>query len=127
MPAGRMAEQMRMAFESEEARALNRDIFETMYFAAMTASCELAEKEGCYETFQGSPLSEGKFQFDLWGQVRARVASCTRPYRARIPCREMVAARLRRQGKRLPPRPVECHTSRRGHLPLFSSRSMCSS
>lgn len=61
---------MRMPFESEGARALNRDIFETMYFAAMTASCELAEKEGPYETFQGSPVSKGIFQFDMWGEVR---------------------------------------------------------
>lgn len=65
---------MRMPFESEGARTLNRDIFETMYFAAMTASCELAEKEGPYETFEGSPVSEGIFQFDMWGEVRpARV------------------------------------------------------
>ncbi|CAM9783156.1 unnamed protein product [Hapterophycus canaliculatus] len=60
---------MRMPFESEGARALNRDIFETMYFAAMTASCELAEKEGPYETFQGSPVSKGIFQFDMWGET----------------------------------------------------------
>lgn len=59
-----------MPFESEGARALNRDIFETMYFAAMTASCELAEREGAYETFQGSPVSKGIFQFDMWGEVR---------------------------------------------------------
>ncbi|CAB1111582.1 unnamed protein product [Ectocarpus sp. CCAP 1310/34] len=60
---------MRMPFESEGARALNRDIFETMYFAAMTASCELAEKEGPYETFEGSPVSKGIFQFDMWGET----------------------------------------------------------
>lgn len=59
-----------MPFESEEARGINRDIFETMYFAAMTASCELAEKEGAYETFEGSPVSKGIFQFDMWGEVR---------------------------------------------------------
>ena len=58
---------LRMPFESEAARQLNREIFETIYFAAMTASCDLAQKEGAYETFAGSPLSEGKFQFDLWG------------------------------------------------------------
>lgn len=62
-------DQMRMPFESEEARAINREIFETMYFAAMTASCELAEKEGAYETFEGSPVSKGIFQFDMWGEV----------------------------------------------------------
>ena len=58
---------LRMPFESEEARGLNKDIFETIYFAAMTASKDLAKKHGAYETFKGSPLSEGKFQFDLWG------------------------------------------------------------
>ncbi|SIT88730.1 ribonucleoside-diphosphate reductase subunit alpha [Pontibacter indicus] len=58
---------LRMPFESEEARGLNKDIFETIYFAAMTASKDLAKKNGAYETFKGSPLSEGKFQFDMWG------------------------------------------------------------
>lgn len=58
---------LRMPFESDEARGLNKDIFETLYFAAMTASKDLAKKNGAYETFKGSPLSEGKFQFDLWG------------------------------------------------------------
>lgn len=57
---------LRMPFESEEAKQLNKDIFETIYFAAMTASKDLAMKEGAYESFKGSPLSEGKFQFDLW-------------------------------------------------------------
>jgi ribonucleoside-diphosphate reductase alpha subunit len=57
---------MRLPFDSEGARALNREIFETIYFAAMTASKDLAKLEGAYETFKGSPLSEGKFQFDLW-------------------------------------------------------------
>ncbi|AIZ62629.1 ribonucleoside-diphosphate reductase [Hymenobacter sp. DG25B] len=58
---------LRMPFESDEASGLNKDIFETIYFAAMTASKDLAMKDGAYETFQGSPLSQGKFQFDLWG------------------------------------------------------------
>lgn len=58
---------LRFPFESEEAKQLNKDIFETIYFAAMTASKDLAKKEGAYETFAGSPLSQGKFQFDLWG------------------------------------------------------------
>ena len=58
---------LRMPFESDEASGLNEDIFETIYFAAMTASKDLAMKEGAYETFAGSPLSQGKFQFDLWG------------------------------------------------------------
>ena len=58
---------MRMPFDSAEARQLNRDIFETIYFAAMTESVALAEKLGHYETFKGSPLSNGEFQFDMWG------------------------------------------------------------
>ncbi|NVO32590.1 ribonucleoside-diphosphate reductase subunit alpha [Hymenobacter lapidiphilus] len=58
---------LRMPFESDEASGLNKDIFETLYFAAMTASKDLAQRDGHYETFPGSPLSEGKFQFDLWG------------------------------------------------------------
>jgi ribonucleoside-diphosphate reductase alpha chain len=58
--------QLRMPFESEEAKKLNIEIFETIYFAAMTASKDLAIKDGPYETFKGSPLSKGKFQFDLW-------------------------------------------------------------
>ncbi|XHR93604.1 ribonucleoside-diphosphate reductase subunit alpha [Mucilaginibacter sp. UC70_90] len=59
--------QLRMPFESEEAKQLNKEIFETIYFAAMTASKDMAIKDGAYETFKGSPLSQGKFQFDLWG------------------------------------------------------------
>jgi ribonucleoside-diphosphate reductase alpha chain len=58
---------LRLPFESDEAKQLNKEIFETIYFAAMTASKDLAIKEGAYETFKGSPLSKGKFQFDLWG------------------------------------------------------------
>lgn len=58
---------LRMAFDSDEAMELNKEIFETLYFAAMTESCELAEKHGAYETFKGSPLSKGEFQFDMWG------------------------------------------------------------
>jgi len=57
---------LRLPFESEEARLLNRDIFETIYFGAVTASNELAKKDGAYETFPGSPMSQGLFQFDLW-------------------------------------------------------------
>ncbi|HEY0244564.1 MAG TPA: ribonucleoside-diphosphate reductase subunit alpha [Mucilaginibacter sp.] len=57
---------LRMPFESPEAKQLNIDIFETIYFAAMTASKDLAIKDGPYETFKGSPLSKGQFQFDLW-------------------------------------------------------------
>ncbi len=58
--------QLRMPFESDEAKQLNKEIFETIYFAAMTASKDLAIQDGAYETFKGSPLSKGKFQFDLW-------------------------------------------------------------
>ncbi len=58
---------MRYPFESEEAKQLNKDIFETIYFAAMETSMEMAAKEGPYETFKGSPVSKGIFQFDMWG------------------------------------------------------------
>merc|ERR1712054_627960 len=57
---------LRLPFESDGAKRLNEDIFETMYFAACEASCELAAEEGPYETFEGSPASKGKLQFDLW-------------------------------------------------------------
>lgn len=58
---------LRMPFDSDEARGLNSDIFETIYFAAMEASMEEAKKHGPYETFKGSPVSKGIFQFDMWG------------------------------------------------------------
>lgn len=58
---------LRMPFESEAAQKLNTDIFETIYFAAVTTSCELAKRDGPYPTFQGSPASKGQLQFDLWG------------------------------------------------------------
>ena len=54
-------------FESEEARALNREVFETIYYASMTASKDLAKVDGPYSTFEGSPVSKGIFQFDMWG------------------------------------------------------------
>ncbi|MBX7124529.1 MAG: ribonucleoside-diphosphate reductase subunit alpha [Cyclobacteriaceae bacterium] len=60
---------MRMPFESEEAKRLNAEIFETIYFGAMEASMELAKVSGAYETFKGSPVSKGIFQFDMWGVV----------------------------------------------------------
>lgn len=59
--------QLRLPFESDLAKLLNKNIFETIYFAAMTASKDLAKEHGAYETFSGSPLSKGRFQFDLWG------------------------------------------------------------
>lgn len=58
---------MRHPFESNDARTLNKDIFETIYHAAVEASCELAQEEGTYDSYVGSPISKGKFQFDLWG------------------------------------------------------------
>jgi ribonucleoside-diphosphate reductase alpha subunit len=57
---------LRYPFESPQAAKLNTDIFETIYFAACTESCELAKREGPYETYKGSPASEGLLQFDLW-------------------------------------------------------------
>jgi ribonucleoside-diphosphate reductase alpha subunit len=57
---------MKLPFESEGAKRLNEDIFETIYYAAVEASCELAERDGPYETFAGSPASRGLLQFDLW-------------------------------------------------------------
>jgi len=58
---------MGLPFESDEARALNREVFETIYFASMSASKDLAKVEGPYETIKGSPVSKGIFQFDMWG------------------------------------------------------------
>ncbi|MFY7918636.1 MAG: ribonucleoside-diphosphate reductase subunit alpha, partial [Chryseotalea sp.] len=58
---------MRMPFDSDEAKRVNEDIFETIYFGAMEASMELATQHGAYETFKGSPVSKGIFQFDMWG------------------------------------------------------------
>ncbi len=57
---------MRLPFESEEAKALNREVFETIYFASMTASKDLAKEDGAYESYAGSPVSKGIFQFDMW-------------------------------------------------------------
>jgi ribonucleoside-diphosphate reductase alpha chain len=57
---------MRYPFDSPEARQLNKEIFETIYYAACTASKDLAKLEGPYETFEGSPASKGKLQYDLW-------------------------------------------------------------
>lgn len=57
---------LRLPFESEEAKILNKNIFETIYFGALTASLELAKEQGAYESFKGSPLSKGIFQFDMW-------------------------------------------------------------
>ena len=59
---------LKIPFESDEAKNLDRDIFEAIYYGAMCASVDLAEKEGAYQTFKGSPLSKGLFQFDLWNE-----------------------------------------------------------
>jgi len=58
---------MRYAFDSKEAKKLNAEIFETIYFGAMEASMEIAKKDGTYESYKGSPVSKGIFQFDMWG------------------------------------------------------------
>merc|ERR1712048_1079147 len=60
---------MRLPFEGETTKRLNEDIFETLYFAACEASCELTARDGPYESFEGSPASKGQLQFDLWGRV----------------------------------------------------------
>ncbi|UUW09675.1 ribonucleoside-diphosphate reductase subunit alpha [Flavobacterium plurextorum] len=58
---------LRMPFTSDEAKVLNQEIFETLYFAAVTASMEMAKEEGPYSTFEGSPMSQGEFQHNMWG------------------------------------------------------------
>ena len=58
--------ELEIAYDSEEAKDLNKLIFETIYFGALEASNELAKEKGAYSTFKGSPLSQGKFQFDMW-------------------------------------------------------------
>ena len=61
---------LRMPFESEQARKLNQQIFETIYHAAVEASVEMAKKDGPYSSYSGSPVSEGLLQFDLWDAYR---------------------------------------------------------
>jgi ribonucleoside-diphosphate reductase alpha chain len=58
---------LRMPFDSDEAKALNKEIFETMYFAAVSSSKDQAIKDGTYESYEGSPISKGQFQHNLWG------------------------------------------------------------
>jgi ribonucleoside-diphosphate reductase alpha chain len=58
---------LRLPFTSDEAKKLNQEIFETLYFAAVTASMEMAKEEGPYSSFKGSPISQGEFQHNLWG------------------------------------------------------------
>lgn len=71
---------MRLPFESPGAAELNRNIFETIYHAALEASCELAERDGPYETFVGSPASQGILQFDLWGEEAKKRAKESKRY-----------------------------------------------
>ncbi|MBL0192068.1 MAG: ribonucleoside-diphosphate reductase subunit alpha [Saprospiraceae bacterium] len=63
---------LRMPFDSPEARQLNKDIFEAIYFAALTESCALAEKDGAYASFEGSPASQGILQYDMWDVTPSR-------------------------------------------------------
>ena len=75
---------LRYPYESEQASRLNKDIFETIYFAALTCSCELAELHGPYETYEGSPISQGLLHFDMkgvqpssrwnWDELRGRIS-----------------------------------------------------
>ncbi len=58
---------LRLPFTSEEAKKLNQEIFETLYFAAVTSSKDIAKNKGAYSTFKGSPMSEGEFQYNMWG------------------------------------------------------------
>ena len=58
---------LRLPFTSDEAKKLNQEIFETLYFAAVTSSMEIAKEEGPYSTFAGSPMSKGEFQYNMWG------------------------------------------------------------
>ncbi|RKR14624.1 ribonucleoside-diphosphate reductase alpha chain [Maribacter vaceletii] len=58
---------LRMPFTSDDAKKLNQEIFETLYFAAVTASMEMAKEEGAYSSYEGSPMSQGEFQYNLWG------------------------------------------------------------
>ena len=59
---------LRLPFDSAEAKVLNEEIFETIYFAALTSSMETAKEEGAYQTYEGSPISQGLFQHNLWGK-----------------------------------------------------------
>ncbi len=59
---------LQMPFDSPEAKILNQEIFETMYYGALQASNQLAKENGAYSTFEGSPISKGQFQFNLWGK-----------------------------------------------------------
>ena len=64
---------LRYAFDSKEARELNKQIFETIYHGALEKSCELAEVEGPYKTYKGSPVSKGELQYDMWGATPSKL------------------------------------------------------
>ena len=64
---------LRYAFDSKEARELNKQIFETIYYGALEKSCELAEVEGTYKTYKGSPVSKGELQYDMWGATPTKL------------------------------------------------------
>jgi ribonucleoside-diphosphate reductase alpha chain len=61
---------MRFAFDSSDARQLNKDIFETIYYAALSSSADLAKKDGHYDSYEGSPISKGILQHDMWAEAR---------------------------------------------------------
>lgn len=63
---------MRVPFESDEALEVNEKIFETIYWASMNASLELAKEHGPYQSFEGSPISKGIFQFDMWNKTPSK-------------------------------------------------------
>ncbi|HKX72646.1 MAG TPA: ribonucleoside-diphosphate reductase subunit alpha [Candidatus Saccharimonadales bacterium] len=65
---------LRLPFTSDAAKQLNKDIFETMYFAALESSMEIAQKEGAYKTFKGSPLDKGFFQWEFWGVTEEQLS-----------------------------------------------------
>jgi ribonucleotide reductase alpha subunit len=69
-----------MPFDSEEAAQLNKEIFECIYYASLETSCSLAKEQGPYETYEGSPMSKGVLQHDMWGvKVRTSLTDASRP------------------------------------------------
>lgn len=65
-----------LAFDSPEAADLNKEIFETIYFSALDTSCRLAKADGVYETYEGSPVSKGVLQHDMWGVKVRKMLPC---------------------------------------------------
>ena len=64
---------MNLPFTCDDAKKLNKDIFETIYYHALKKSCKLAKQKGAYETFSGSPTSKGILQFDMWNKVPEKI------------------------------------------------------